>query len=159
MGDTDFGIWAGTAINDTSSVVAAGTSWSNYTGNNAALTFATIVKLTRTLMIVPITVVLAVYTSAKSNTGNSFNFIRVFPWFVLLFMAAAILNTFLSIPREITSLMVQAGKFVIIMAMAAIGLNTNLNELFSNGIKPLLLGFLCWMTVSITAVLAIKILS
>lgn len=96
MGDSSFGIWAGTAINDTSSVVAAGTAWSVNAGNNVALNMATIVKLTRTLMIVPITLVLAIYTSRrekKNDTGN-FSFSKVFPWFVIFFILAAVINTF-----------------------------------------------------------------
>jgi uncharacterized membrane protein YadS len=67
MNGMGFGMWAGTAINDTSSVVAAGTSWSFAVGNDVALQFATIRKLTRILMIVPITLVLAIYTTKKIN--------------------------------------------------------------------------------------------
>jgi len=74
LSDTGFGMWAGTAINDTSSVVAAGTSWSAVAGNNDALNFATIVKLTRTLMIVPITLVLALYMARKSKQSGSGDF-------------------------------------------------------------------------------------
>jgi len=154
MGDMDFGIWAGTAINDTSSVVAAGTAWSNVAGNNTALTVATIVKLTRTLMIVPIALTLALYTARKmknSGTGN-FSFIKVFPWFVLFFVAAAIANTFLGIPANVSSSLVKIGKFIIIMAMAAIGLNTNLKGLISSGIKPLVLGVLCWSVVALVSI-------
>jgi uncharacterized integral membrane protein (TIGR00698 family) len=154
MDDANFGIWAGTAINDTSSVVAAGTAWSNVAGNDTALNVATIVKLTRTLMIVPITLILAVYTARKlKNTeGASFSFVKVFPWFVLFFMAAAIVNTFLNIPAQVSSFLFQIGKFVIIMAMAAIGLNTNLKTLFSNGIKPIALGALCWLTIALVSI-------
>ncbi|MEG2200134.1 MAG: putative sulfate exporter family transporter, partial [Anaerovorax sp.] len=96
MSDIGFGMWAGTAINDTSSVVAAGVSWSSAVGNNVALEFATIVKLTRTLMIVPITLVLAIFTSKQMKKDNqqqndhgesvgAFQFSKVFPWFVLGF--------------------------------------------------------------------------
>ena len=159
MEDVNFGIWAGTAINDTSSVVAAGSAWSNSAGNNTALYFAAIVKLTRTLMIVPITLVLAIYTAGKSKKegqGN-FNFFRVFPWFVLFFMAAAIANTFLNPPPGLSSALFQTGKFVIIMAMAAIGLNTNLKSLFSNGLRPLVLGCFCWLTVALVSIAVLRL--
>jgi uncharacterized integral membrane protein (TIGR00698 family) len=154
MDDVSFGIWAGTAINDTSSVVAAGTAWSNAAENDMSLNVATIVKLTRTLMIVPITLVLAIYTARKlKNTeGTSFSFVKVFPWFVLFFLVAAIANTFLNIPAQVSSFLFQTGKFVIIMAMAAIGLNTNLKSLFSNGIKPIALGALCWLTIILVSI-------
>ncbi|MCL2832876.1 MAG: YeiH family protein [Treponema sp.] len=158
MDDINFGIWAGTAVNDTSSVVAAATSWSNAAGSNTALNFATIVKLTRTLMIVPVTLVLAIYTARKSKNADkgNFSFVKVFPWFVLFFMAAAIINTFLNLPPQVSSFLFQTGKFVIIMAMAAIGLNTSLKSLFAHGVKPLLLGMVCWLTVGVVALIVLK---
>ena len=114
---------------------------------------ATIVKLTRTLMIVPITLALAVYTAKKMKdreTGR-FSFVKVFPWFVLFFAAAALVNTFMGIPANVLSFLVQLGKFMIIMAMAAIGLNTNLKSLFSSGLKPLGLGCLCWAAIALVS--------
>lgn len=150
MSDMGFGLWAGTAINDTSSVVAAGTAWSNAAGNNTALTFATIVKLTRTLMIVPITLVLAIHTARKAKnaeTGSRFSFVKVFPWFVIGFVGAAMFNTFIAMP-EISGVLVEAGKFLIVMAMSAIGLNTHLKKLIANGTKPVVLGVCCWAAVA-----------
>jgi uncharacterized integral membrane protein (TIGR00698 family) len=156
MSDIGFGMWAGTAINDTSSVVAAGASWSAAAGNNTALAFATIVKLTRTLMIVPITLALALYT-AKNNkntdSGTTFKFSKVFPWFVLGFVFVAIINTFAGIPATISHFLVETGKFMITMAMAAIGLNTNLIKLVKNGFKPIFLGLCCWLAVALTSII------
>ena len=149
LSDLGFGMWAGTAINDTSSVVAAGVAWSERVGNDIALHFATIVKLTRTLMIVPITLVLAIYTTQKAQNNNAnYSFVKVFPWFVLGFIAAAILNTLLPIPQEISGGLAALGKFMIVMAMTAIGLNTNLKKLLTNGLKPLCLGLSCWFAVA-----------
>ena len=162
LSDTGFGMWAGTAINDTSSVVAAGASWSSAAGNNTALAFATIVKLTRTLMIVPITLVLAVYTTHKisrskteetASDDNNFSFIKVFPWFVLGFVLTAILNTFLPIAASVSETLVAVGKFMIIMAMTAIGINTNLKKLLTNGLKPMILGLCCWFVVAVISLL------
>ncbi len=146
MNDTGFGIWAGTAINDTSSVVAAGYSYSD-----AAGTLATIVKLTRTLMIIPITLVLGIITSKKTSQHNSFQLAKIFPWFVLGFLAASIISTLGVLPGEAAKQLAQLGKFFIVMAMAAIGLNTNLKQLVSNGIKPILLGLCCWASVALTS--------
>ena len=162
LSDTGFGMWAGTAINDTSSVVAAGASWSSAAGNNTALAFATIVKLTRTLMIVPITLVLAIYTARKLSRASaasqaegsgdgSFSFVRVFPWFVLGFVLTAILNTFLPIPENVSATLVDIGKFMIVMAMSAIGMNTNLKKLLTNGLKPMFLGLCCWFVVAVVS--------
>jgi uncharacterized integral membrane protein (TIGR00698 family) len=156
MNDIGFGMWAGTAINDTSSVVAAAASWSASVGNNVALAFATIVKLTRTLMIVPITFVLALFTSRKSTTGiggSSFHFVKVFPWFIAGFVLAAVVNTFSGLPTVTSGLLSQIGTFMIVMAMAAIGLNTNLRSLLSNGRKPIFLGLCCWFSVASVSVL------
>ena len=150
LDDADFGMWAGTAINDTSSVVAAGTAWSNAAGNDNALAFATIVKLTRTLAIVPITLFLAVRMSRNQAraAASGFHFAKVFPWFVLFFAGAAVLNTFAGLPNEFSGGLVVCGKFFINMAMAAIGLKTNLKSLVSNGYKPILLGLCCWFAVT-----------
>ena len=156
MSDIGFGMWAGTAINDTSSVVAAGASWSAAAGNNTALAFATIVKLTRTLMIVPITLILAIYTSNHSKTvenSSTFKFSKIFPWFVLGFIIVSIINTFAGIPLKVSQLLVETGKFMITMAMTAIGLNTNLIKLIRNGFKPIFLGLCCWLAVASTSLL------
>lgn len=150
MTDYHFGLWAGTAINDTSSVVAAG-----YTFSNAAGNLAVIVKLTRTLMIVPITLVLALYVSRRQaqHSESGYKLSKIFPWFVLGFVAASIINTFLPMPAEAGKLLAQAGKFVIVMAMAAIGLNTNIVKLIKNGWKPILLGLGCWAVLSVTSLI------
>ena len=154
LSDIGFGMWAGTAINDTSSVVAAGAAWSNMAGNDKALAYATIVKLTRTLMIVPITLVLAIYTARKDGqekrAGENFNLVSVFPWFVIWFLVTALLNTFFGV-REISEAFVSVGKYMIVMAMVAIGLNTNLKELISHGLRPICLGICCWAAVAIVS--------
>ncbi len=149
MNDHYFGLWAGTAINDTSSVVAAG-----YTFSNAAGNLAVIVKLTRTLMIVPVTLTLAFYTSMKSadcDPGSSYSIMKIFPWFVLGFVAASVINTFLPLPPGFGSRLAQIGKYIIVMSMASIGLNTNILKLIKSGGKPILLGFICWAVLSLTS--------
>ena len=148
MADFHFGLWAGTAINDTSSVVAAG-----YTFSDAAGNLAVIVKLTRTLMIIPITLVLAFYTAKRqSRAGNAnYSFAKIFPWFVLGFVAAAIINTFIPLPAGTGKALATFGKFVIVMAMAAIGLNTNLVDLVKHGWRPIVLGLSCWAILAVTS--------
>ena len=148
MSDQSFGLWAGTAVNDTSSVVAAGYSFSDAAGN-----LAVIVKLTRTLMIVPVTLVLAIYTSKKAaaNEKGGYNIRKIFPWFVLGFIVTSVINTFTFLPAAVGSFLSQAGKFVIVMAMASIGLNTNIVKLVKSGTKPILLGFICWAVLALTS--------
>lgn len=166
LSDTGFGMWAGTAINDTSSVVAAGASWSATAGNNTALAFATIVKLTRTLMIVPITLVLAIYTTRKAmkehaaegSDENNYSIKKIFPWFVLGFVLTAVINTFVPLPEGLPEALVTIGKFMIVMAMTAIGLNTNLKKLLTNGLKPIGLGLCCWFVVAVVSLIVQKMI-
>ncbi|MBR2620684.1 MAG: putative sulfate exporter family transporter, partial [Firmicutes bacterium] len=69
------------------------------------------------------------------------------------FVLTAILNTFLPIPDGVSSGLVQIGKFMIVMAMTAIGLNTNLKKLLTNGLKPICLGLCCWFVVAVVSLL------
>lgn len=152
MSDFGFGIWAGTAINDTSSVVAAAAAWSSGAGNNTALTTATIVKLTRTLIIIPICLGLAANVARKERATGTFQLSKVFPWFVLFFLGVSILNTVAGIPAPVSANLVMAGKFLIVMAMSAIGLSTNLVKLLQNGLRPILLGLSCWFAVAVVSI-------
>lgn len=152
MSDFGFGIWAGTAINDTSSVVAAAAAWSSGAGNNTALTTATIVKLTRTLIIIPICLVLAANVARKERAAGTFQLSKVFPWFVLFFLGVSVLNTVAGIPAPVSANLVMAGKFLIVMAMSAIGLSTNLVKLLQNGLRPILLGLSCWFAVAVVSI-------
>jgi uncharacterized integral membrane protein (TIGR00698 family) len=146
MSDAGFGMWAGTAINDTSSVVAAGYSYSSQAGD-----FATIVKLTRTLMIVPITLALGFYMSRKQHSGGRFSLQAILPGFIGGFLAASIISTAGFIPSSVAKSLSQAGKFAIVMAMTAIGLNTRPAQLIRHGIKPVLLGLACWLAVALAS--------
>ncbi|MDD2217647.1 MAG: YeiH family protein [Eubacteriales bacterium] len=149
MTDYQFGLWAGTAVNDTSSVVAAG-----YTFSDEAGSLAVIVKLTRTLMILPITVALAMYMSRGQKTeGKEYKLSKIFPWFVLGFLLASVANTWLLLPTGTGDFLAEVGKFMIIMAMAAIGLNTNLIRLLKNGLRPILLGLCCWIVLAVTSLI------
>lgn len=145
--DLGFGMWAGTAINDTSSVVAAGWAYSPVAGQ-----FATIVKLTRTLAIIPITFFLALYTTRRQKAADSsFNLLAIFPWFILGFVGAAVINSMGIIPLSLTVFLGRSGKFFIVAAMAGIGLNTNVRSLLANSKKSILLGAACWFAVAVTS--------
>lgn len=154
LSNEGFGLFAGTAINDTSSVTAAATAWDGIHGSNT-LDQATIVKLTRTLAIIPITLVLAFVRTRKEKrldaaTGTAFSFKKIFPWFVLFFVLASAVTTIFNLPAFVTSPLKELSKFFIIMAMAAIGLNTHVVKLVRTGGKPIFMGLVCW--IGITAV-------
>lgn len=151
MSDTGFGMWAGTAINDTSSVVAAATAWSSAHGNDTALGFATIVKLTRTLAIIPITIVLTIWHARHGAASGGASIVKIFPWFVLFFVLAAVVNTVFSLPTELSKDLVAVGKFMITAAMVAIGLNTDLIKLLRSSSRGLALGLMCWFAVAVVS--------
>lgn len=158
LSDSGFGLWAGTAINDTSSVVAAASAWSEVAGNNTALALATIVKLTRTLLIIPITLFLAIYMAHAARkaqsagvSNGSFNIVKIFPWFVIGFVIAALINSFGFLPQDVPHALSQCGKFMIVMAMAAIGLSTDVKKLVTGGWRPILLGSACWLAVAVVS--------
>lgn len=151
-----FGIFAGTAINDTSSVTAAASTWDSMYGlGSQTLDKAVTVKLTRTLAIIPITLVLAFVRTRKTSENGSekVSLKQVFPFFILFFIGASIITTIattLGVPSSFFAPLKELSKFFIIMAMAAIGLNTNIVKLIKTGGKPIIMGLCCW--IGITAV-------
>lgn len=156
LSNEGFGLFAGTAVNDTSSVTAAASAWDELHAGANTLEDATIVKLTRTLAIIPITLVLAVVrlrkekktAGASGEVKSSFSFAKIFPFFVLWFVLASVITTVFNLPAEVTAPLKFLSKFFIIMAMGAIGLNTNIVKLVKSGARPILLGFICWLSVS-----------
>ncbi|HBD00683.1 MAG TPA: putative sulfate exporter family transporter [Lachnoclostridium sp.] len=152
LSNEGFGLFAGTAINDTSSVTAAASAWDGMHGSNT-LEAATIVKLTRTLAIIPITLFLACYRTGKQKKASerSISIQKVFPTFVLFFLLASIITTVFPMPVSIVSSLKDLSKLFIIMAMGAIGTNTDLIKLIRTGKKPLLLGFCCWLGISVVS--------
>lgn len=156
MTHTGFGMWAGTAINDTSSVVAASGTWSTMFNDDTALNYATIVKLTRTLAIIPITLVLGIAKS-KENT-KKVSILKTFPTFVLFFLLASVLTSLLPLHATFLSAMKFLSKFFIIMAMTAIGLNTDIKKLISQGGKAIIEGGLCWIGIIFVSLFMQKLL-
>ena len=155
LSDLGFGLWAGTAINDTSSVVAAGYSYSTAAGD-----YATIVKLTRATLIIPICLVLAIIVAvrekraAKQSGGISdFSMRRIFPWFILWFLVASAVRTAGYMPVAIQPAIHLAAEFMIIVALTAIGLSANLRKMAATGARPILLGLGVWAAVSISSLL------
>lgn len=153
-----FGIFAGTAINDTSSVTAAASTWDSIYGLGAfTLDTAVTVKLTRTLAIIPITLVLAFIRTRKakqSKDSGKFSMKQIFPFFILYFVAASVITTVcVSAGVDIAAFtpLKELSKFFIVLAMAAIGLNTNIVKLVKTGGKPIFLGLCCWIGITVVS--------
>jgi uncharacterized integral membrane protein (TIGR00698 family) len=153
MSNEGFGLFAGTAVNDTSSVTAAAAAWDGMHPGSNALDDATIVKLTRTLAIIPITLVLGIVMARKEGADGLGNFSlkRAFPMFILFFLVASIITTIAvaaGADAAVFAPLKTLSKFFIIMAMAAIGLNTDLVKLVKSGGKPILMGLICWICIA-----------
>ena len=158
LSDMAYGLWAGTAVNDTSSVVAAGYAYSEAAGD-----FAMMVKLTRTLSIIPTVIIFAIINvnlkkKAASAEGTAeeikanVKFSRLFPWFILGFLGLALVNSFGFIPETAGAAAKALRKFLMVTALAAIGLNTSFNEMKKSGIQPMVHGFIISAAVVIVAI-------
>lgn len=144
MSQDAFGLWAGTAINDTSSVVAAAFSYGHEAGQHAV-----IVKLTRTLLIVPLVVFYAWRCAQKLRAeGKQVPWRAIMPWFILWFLLAATLNSFGLFPPAIANPVHTLALFLIVVALAGVGLGTDVARIRSAGLRPLVLGALLWIAIS-----------
>lgn len=158
LSDTGYGLWIGTAVNDTSSVVAAG-----YAFSDAAGSLATIVKLTRTLFIVPVVLVFSwIYARkeaagtpvGRAEKGSGVNIFKIFPWFILLFLIVVGIRSTGFVPEQTIGAVSIMSKFFLSMALAAIGMKTSLGEVKDIGIKPMLAGVIIDTAVVIVSLIA-----
>lgn len=151
LSDTGYGLWIGTAVNDTSSVVAAG-----YAFSDAAGSLATIVKLTRTLFIVPIVLIFSwIYAKKEPDSGcDKVSIRRIFPWFILGFLAVVGIRSLGFLPAAVVTKISSVSKFCMAMALASIGLGTSFKEVGSVGIKPMIAGVIIDVSVVIVSLLA-----
>lgn len=154
LSDMAYGLWAGTAVNDTSSVVAAGYAFSEGAGD-----FATMVKLTRTLSIIPTVLVFTFINlrlkkkqSINTNTGKKVNVMKLFPWFIVGFIGLAIINSLGFIPVNVSACAKDISKFLMVAALAAIGLGTSFKEVRKSGFAPMMHGFIISALVVVVAI-------
>ena len=155
--DIAYGIWAGTSVNDTASVVAAGYAFSEIAGD-----FATMVKLTRTIAIIPTVLVFAyVGTRMKqkelqeANRGQKVNIFKIIPWFIGGFLLLTLLNSVGWIPPTASGILKGTSKFLMVTALAAIGLGTSLLDFKKAGLKPMFYGITIDTLVTLTALVVI----
>lgn len=156
LSDMAYGLWAGTAVNDTSSVVAAGYAFSEAAGD-----FATMVKLTRTLAIIPTVVIFSLINNhvntkksdESSSSGSHVKFTSLFPWFIVAFVGMSLLNSFGFFSIAVSTGLKNISKFLMVSALAAIGMNTNLNDMKKSGINPMIHGFIISALVVVVAIM------
>ena len=157
LSDIAYGIWAGTSVNDTASVVASGYAFSEAAGD-----FATMVKLTRTIAIIPTVLVFAyIGTRMKqkelkaTSQGKKVNLMKIIPWFIGGFLLLAVLNSVGCIPVAVSGVIKSASKFLMVTALAAIGLNTSITDFKKAGLKPMFYGITIDTLVTLTALAVI----
>lgn len=149
MSDAFFGTWAGTAINDTSSVVAAG-----YTYSPSAGDLATIVKLSRALMIVPACLIFASYRYVKSKqSAQKTNLKQIFPWFIAWFVLASLVSSLGFLPAAVIPYTKFISQWLMAMALAAIGAKVSFKQFKQAGAAPLLTGAFAWFCVAVSSLI------
>ena len=149
MSDAFFGTWAGTAINDTSSVVAAG-----YTYSSSAGDLATIVKLSRALMIVPACLIFAAYRYIKSKqSAQKTNLKQIFPWFIAWFVLASLISSLGFLPAAVIPYTKFISQWLMAMALAAIGAKVSFKQFKQAGAAPLLTGAFAWFCVAVSSLI------
>ena len=157
MTDIAYGIWAGTSVNDTASVVASGYAFSEAAGD-----FATMVKLTRTIAIIPTVLVFAwigIRMKKKemqaTGDGKKVNMMKIIPWFIGGFLLLAVLNSVGCIPVAVSGGIKSTSKFLMVTALAAIGLSTSITDFKKAGLKPMFYGITIDTLVTLTALVVI----
>ncbi|RNF39720.1 YeiH family protein [Planococcus salinus] len=157
MNDEVFGMWAGAAIHDTSSVVAASFAYSDEAGG-----IATVVKLTRTLFLIPLALLIGIYISSRASkeggTLSGVKISKIFPWFLLGFLAMSVLNTLGMFSESAVQNITQTSKFMILMAMASVGLGVNFKQIKEIGLKPIYLGLIASLIVALVSILIIYLI-
>jgi len=158
MSQLSFGTWAGTAVNDTSVVVATGYIY----GQTAGAT-ATVVKLTRTLLLAPIAFAIGsayAVRAARGRTNLAMGraIAKTFPWFVLGFAALALLNSFHLIPVATARAFVEIAEFLVVVVLAAVGLNVDFARIRNMGLQPLAVGFSLATTMALVSLFLINVL-
>jgi uncharacterized integral membrane protein (TIGR00698 family) len=130
--DTAAGVFIGATIHDVAQVIGAGYSVSTEAGDTA-----TIVKLLRVAMLLP--VILALSLLFRAQHTDDYKRPPLLPWFAVAFALLVALNSAVALPRELLTVANESSRFILVAAIAAIGMKTQLGELLSLGVRPLFL--------------------
>lgn len=155
--DQMYGILAGSAVNDTSSVLATSFAFSE-----SAWQIATIVKLVRTLFIVPVSVGLIVYKlimnkhTQENPIVKTSQILKTIPVFIIFFLIAVLITSTIQIPDDILNLTSKVSKILMTIAFIRLGLGVHVKQIITAGYKPLVLGGITWSSVLITSILLIQ---
>lgn len=141
----NFGLWAAIAIHDTSSVVGAAQAY-----GNEALSVATTVKLARALWIIPVSIISLILFKGKGEGVK-------IPWFIFLFLLAIIINTYTKFPETLSVKISSISRLLLVLTLFLIGTSLSKERIKSSGVKPMALGIILWLVISISSLIAITI--
>jgi uncharacterized integral membrane protein (TIGR00698 family) len=150
-----FGLWTGASIHEIAQVVAAAFQYGKAAGE-----FGTIAKLSRVVLLAPVVIALGWLTSSNASTRGSASAVSSrppMPWFVLGFVAVVGLNSLITIPAAGRAQIVAITTFLLSVALAAMGLETDLRKLMARGIRPALLGALAFLFIASFSLMLIKL--
>lgn len=149
-----YGLWAGSSIHEIAQVVAAA-----YQDGEQAGEFGTIAKLSRVMMLAPLVITLGLIATrrARRDGHGQIQAKAPMPWFVLGFIALVGLNSIISVPGQAKALIVMATTFLLSMALAAMGLETDIAKLRAKGIRPFVLGFVAFLFVATFSLMLVKV--
>ncbi|KZD22895.1 YeiH family protein [Tardiphaga robiniae] len=149
-----FGLWAGASIHEIAQVVAAAFQQSREAGE-----FGTVAKLARVMMLAPVVIALGALAARRARTfgAGAGNANVLLPWFAFGFVAVVVLNSLVAIPHAVISLIVPVTTFLLTMALAAMGLETNIRKLRAKGLRPLLLGAAAFLFIASFSLMLVKL--
>lgn len=144
MTQAQFGTWAAIAIHDTSSVVGAGDAY-----GAEACQIATLIKCTRALWIIPLA--FATMFIFRDKKGSKVSI----PWFIFLFVAAMVVNTYCGIPSAVSDTIVYISKKALVVTLFFIGAGLSVGMVKKVGIRPLLLAILLWIIIGVSSFMVV----
>jgi uncharacterized integral membrane protein (TIGR00698 family) len=149
-----FGLWSGASIHEIAQVVAAA-----FQGGQQAGEFGTIAKLARVMLLAPVVLTLGLVAtrSARRSGRDEVSAQPPLPWFVLGFIALVGLNSVITVPADVKTVIITATTFLLSMALAAMGLETDFARLKARGLRPLALGLLASLFIAGLSLALVKL--
>ncbi|MBB6412520.1 YeiH family protein [Mesorhizobium sangaii] len=145
-----FGLWAGASIHEVAQVIGAGFQNGTQSGE-----IATVAKLTRVAMLAPMVIALGLMARRKSSSQSAAR--PPMPWFVAAFVAVVALNSLVTVPPEVKSAMALATTIMLTMGLAAMGLQADISQLRSRGLRPLALAFSAFLFIGCFSLMLVKL--
>jgi len=145
-----YGLWAGSSIHEVAQVVAAA-----FQDGQLAGEFGTVAKLSRVMLLAPVVLTLGFMATRRAGHGHA-KAKAPLPWFVIGFIAVVGINSVITVPPEVKAMVVAATTFLLSMALAGMGLETDIGKLRAKGLRPLLLGFAAFLFIAGFSLMLVK---